>query len=53
MEELKEVIEAVRLPLIPAEIIIENIEKSGKWSHLLDLFSYKQLYQAMAYQAAP
>lgn len=30
MEELKEVIEAVRLPLIPAEIIIESIEKSGK-----------------------
>ena len=53
LEELKEVIEAVRLPLIPAEIIIESIEKSSKFGTTVDLFSYKQLYQAMAYQAAP
>lgn len=56
-----EVLKYVRLPLIPAEIIILKIEPSSKHTiliilHLLlnsDLIDVRDLYKATAFQAAP
>ena len=46
LEELPKLIQNIRLPLIEAKYIINNIDQSG-------LFTKEQLYTAMAYQACP
>ena len=44
--DLAEILQWVRLPLIPAEIIVEKIYPAG-------LFGMEELFRATAYQAAP
>ena len=47
-----EILKCVRLPLIPAEIIISKIQPSSKYLGILiysDLIEIHELYKAMAF----